>query len=77
MRSSMWMPKPIITWSNVRGGYTGTGNISQDPKFTGSGDFPYRLDQDSPCIDAGDPSITTREVGEADFSGQNRMVVYH
>lgn len=40
-----------VTYSNIEGGWTGTGNIDVDPLFTGGDD--YRLQTDSPCIDAG------------------------
>ena len=41
-----------ITYSNVEGGFTGDGNIDQDPLFTEM----YLPGPGSPCIDAGDPS---------------------
>ena len=31
------------------------GNIDEDPLFGGTGEDPYSLLEDSPCIDAGDP----------------------
>lgn len=33
-----------------------SSNIDSDPLFVGSGDYPYQLSLDSPCIDAGDNS---------------------
>ncbi len=42
-----------VSYSNVQGGYWGSGNISAYPQ---SADFAYRLNAESPCIDAGDPS---------------------
>jgi hypothetical protein len=55
---------PNISYSNIQGGWSGEGNIDVDPLLRNpeNGDFhlmstecgdPY----DSPCIDAGDPSI--------------------
>ncbi len=41
---------PSITYSCVQGGYTGTGNISQDPVFV---DAIPALSYGSPCIDTG------------------------
>ena len=50
---------------------TGTnGNISQDPKFAGVGD--YHLDTSSPCIDTGDNSATN--LPETDKDGKVRMI---
>jgi len=41
-----------VTYSCVEGGYTGTGNISGDPKFVPAAN-DYHLQSDSPCIDTG------------------------
>lgn len=41
-----------ITYSNVEDGFTGTGNINLNPEFTNPN---FYLDQNSPCIDAGNP----------------------
>ncbi len=43
-----------VSYSDVEGGWTGVGNIDQDPLF---GDPEYHLHFTSPCIDAGDSSI--------------------
>jgi predicted outer membrane repeat protein len=40
-----------VTYSDVKGGYYGTGNMNADPLFVGDGD--YHLQAASPCIDAG------------------------
>jgi parallel beta-helix repeat protein/predicted outer membrane repeat protein len=63
---------PTVTYSNVEGGASGTGNIDSDPLFVSSTDF--HLTFGSPCIDAGDdssvPSDTTGDMdGETRFSG--------
>jgi parallel beta-helix repeat protein len=42
---------PVITYSNVQGGWPGEANIDDDPSFAFSDD--YHLMPDSPCIDAG------------------------
>jgi hypothetical protein len=52
---------PIITYSLVYGGYTGTGNIKQNPmlgKLEDNGGFTWThaLLAGSPAIDAGDPT---------------------
>lgn len=53
-----------VTYSDVQGGWSGEGNISADPRFRNSENGDYHLmwtncgnPFDSPCIDAGDPSI--------------------
>jgi len=45
-----------ITYSDVQGGWPGTGNINQDPQFAEEVDF--HLESGSPCVDTGDPSIS-------------------
>jgi hypothetical protein len=42
-----------VTYSDVRGGYPGTGNINADPRFVNVSGNNYRLQGTSPCIDAG------------------------
>ncbi|MFC1888987.1 choice-of-anchor Q domain-containing protein [Thermodesulfobacteriota bacterium] len=56
---------PTVTYTNVRGGYSGTGNIDVNPRFVGNGDF--HLSSSSPCIDAG----TDAGVG-FDIDGEER-----
>jgi hypothetical protein len=45
-----------VNYSNIRGGYAGTGNINADPLFVDSANGDYSLSWNSPCIDAGDPA---------------------
>jgi len=47
-----------ITYSNVEGGYTGTGNIDSDPFFCKETNYEFNLLEGSPCIDTGDPTDT-------------------
>jgi len=44
-----------ITFSNVEGGWQGTGNIDLDPEFIDPLNGDFRLLDSSPCIDSGDP----------------------
>ena len=44
------------TYSDIEGGWTGTGNIDSDPLFVDAGSGDYHLQSTSPCIDAGDPT---------------------
>jgi len=56
----------LVAYTCIEGGWTGTGNISDDPLFAdanGPDDDPntwddndYHLSPNSPCIDAGDPN---------------------
>jgi predicted outer membrane repeat protein len=58
-----------ITYSCIRDGWTGTGNISTDPKFLADG----TLRPMSPCIDVGDNSPVPDWVTK-DLSGKPRFV---
>ena len=42
---------PVVTYCDVQGGYTGTGNVNADPGLAFAEDF--HLMPGSPCIDAG------------------------
>jgi predicted outer membrane repeat protein len=45
-----------VIYSNIEGGYPGTGNIDIDPQFVNAGAGNFHLTCSSPCIDAGDPA---------------------
>lgn len=60
-----------VTYSDVQGGWTGTGNIDADPMFA---DADGRLLAGSPCIDAGNddavpPGVTTDLDGNLRIQG--------
>ena len=46
----------IINYSDIQGGWAGTGNINEDPVFIDPLNYNFHLTEDSPCIDAGDPN---------------------
>jgi predicted outer membrane repeat protein len=72
-----------VSYSNVQGGYAGTGNIDDDPLFidpNGPDRIPGTADDEagyfhlrghSPCINAGDPAVSSR--GRVDVDGQPRV----
>lgn len=57
---------PTVSYSDVQGGQTGTGNINLDPML---GDTSFYLQSGSPCIDAGDTSGICNDVEDAASSG--------
>ncbi len=73
-----WSSYPSVTYSDIQGGWPGTGNIDMDPLFVSGPDGAHYLSQtvagqgvQSPCVDAGDPSSpviegTTRTNGIQD-----------
>jgi len=46
-----------VSYSDIQGGYAGTGNIDSDPLFAGEGD--YHLSAGSPCLDTGTGDTAT------------------
>ena len=62
-----------ITFSDVRGGWVGAGNTSEDPHFVDISDGDYRLLENSPCINAGDPNYVM-EPNETDLDGKSRVI---
>lgn len=50
---------PVVTYSDVQGGWTGVGNVDADPEFV-AGHYLAQIAagqaEDSPCVDAGDPA---------------------
>lgn len=70
-----------VTFSDVQGGWFGTGNINADPQFArvagvdgviGTEDDDLRLSLASPCIDAGDSTVVSPEMA-TDLDGRPRI----
>ena len=56
---------PVVTYSDVEGGWSGEGNIETNPSFLG--EVTFRLGPGSPCVDSGtDAGVYT------DMDGQRR-----
>jgi hypothetical protein len=74
-----WSGALTVTYSDVEGDWSGTGNIDEDPVFVdadGLDDDPatwddndYRLLAGSPCIDAGDNTAGPADVCDLDEDG--------
>jgi predicted outer membrane repeat protein len=62
-------PPPQLAYSDIQGGWQGTGNIDADPLFVGGVPFDYHLDAGSPCMDAGGGGI---DVPDLDIDGEPR-----
>ncbi|MGA1870035.1 MAG: right-handed parallel beta-helix repeat-containing protein [bacterium] len=88
---NIYKSSPTITYSNIRGGYPGKGNISIYPSFVSLNRKDYHLRADSPCIDAGDPNSVIPEdkdghlrpmgagsdIGAYEFDGDRCVVRVH
>jgi len=63
---------PVITYSDVEGGYAGVGNIDAYPWFVNAGNGDFHLRACSPCVDSGDNSVL--DLPEFDFEGDDRIL---
>ena len=64
---------PTVTYSDVQGGFLGTGNIDADPLFVDPDNGDLRLQPGSPCIDAGDNTAVPKGI-TTDLDGNPRFV---
>ncbi len=60
-----------VSYSCVKGGWTGTGNITDDPAFVDRGADDFHLRHDSPCRDMGDSAAAG--IQPVDFEGDERI----
>ena len=60
---------PDVQYSNVEGGWPGTGNIDVDPLFVQPGTRNFRLGFGSACVDAGVNSALPLDVFDVDGDG--------
>jgi hypothetical protein len=63
----------MVRFSDVRGGWPGTGNIDLDPFFVDPDNGNYRLSRGSPCIDAADNTAVPAGI-MTDLAGNPRFV---
>ena len=64
---------PIVTYSDVQGGWPGTGNIDADPMFVDPAAGDFALGAGSPCIDAGNSEAVPAGI-VTDLAGLPRFV---
>lgn len=62
-----------VTYSDVEGGFTGTGNINADPRFVDPANGDYSIGSGSPAIDAANNDAVPAGVTE-DVVGNDRFV---
>jgi hypothetical protein len=64
-----------VTYCDVKGGWSGTGNIDADPLFVGEGRGDLHLTFDSPCRNAG--TGTAPHLPQEDIEGDPRGAFWH
>jgi hypothetical protein len=64
---------PTVSYSDVQGGFAGTGNINADPCFANPSSDNYHLLLNSRCINTGDPNYYPG-TGEKDSDNESRMI---
>ena len=55
---------PLITYSDIEGGWEGEGNIDDNPLFFDSEHSDYTLEEGSPCIDSGSAILGMEYCGD-------------
>ena len=60
---------PTVTYSDVKGGIAGEGNIDVDPQFVDPNNGDYHLLPGSPCIDAADNTGVPADTQDLDGDG--------
>jgi hypothetical protein len=77
----------VVTFCDIKGGYSGTGNIDQDPLFSDPSGGDYHLTWLSPCINRGThvgappddmdgdprPCMGTPDMGADEFTGTHPL----
>ena len=63
---------PVVTYSDVEGGYGDWTNIDQDPLFLDLGSRDFHLKPSSPCVDMG--QNTAPAIPAYDFEGDPRIL---
>ena len=61
-----------ITYSDIAGGYSGTGNINADPQLADGMGENFHLTGNSPCLDKGNNSATA--IPSRDYDGNVRKI---
>ena len=62
-----------VTYSNMQGGFAGTGNIDADPLFVDVVKGNYQLQANSPSVNTGDPNSITASVSVLGLAGNPRI----
>jgi len=64
-----------VTYSDVEGGWPGTGNINADPLFLNASVGNYGISSSSPCKNVGSNGTLPTDVGDLDWDGNTGEVL--
>jgi hypothetical protein len=65
-----------VTYCNIETGFSGTGNISVEPNFTGEAEHPYNIHKSSFCLNAGKQDTTGLNLPQYDLLGNERIYAH-
>ena len=71
--TSGWPPS-VIAYSDVQGGFSGTGNINSDPLFVNQSTGNLHLTAGSPCINKGITASSSVSFPATDLDGGSRVI---
>lgn len=71
--NSIYSSVSDIEYSDIEGGWSGTGNIDLNPQFLDLATNNYFLNYNSPCINAGTPDTTGLNLPPYDLAGNVRI----
>lgn len=63
----------IVQYSDMQGGWEGTGNLDLDPGFVNASNHDYQLDMSSSLLDQGTADTTGLALPEIDLAGNPRV----
>jgi hypothetical protein len=66
--------KASISYSDIQGGFTGTGNINADPQFVSAAAGNFQLQPTSPCVNVGSNVAISATGVTTDLAGNPRIV---
>ena len=63
--TSLFNTQPIISYSNIAGGWEGENNIDIDPLFIDAENGNFSLQNNSPCKDTGNPNLWYNDLNDS------------
>jgi hypothetical protein len=74
LAGSLGESAPVVTYCDVAGGYSGTGNFDADPMFVNPVGGNFQLQENSPCINVGSNAAPALTGIGLDLGGNLRII---